>query len=990
MTTHSDFLIGRIALERGLVSVEQLAECLNDQRTASASPLGAIMLRKGLIKQHDLDSLIDEHKRRLADALELSDPKLEDALLGRLLIKQGLVKEAQLYECLRASAEVAEKGEKAPRLGELLVRKGFLTTDAVDRLLIPAPRKDAFYCPTCEAHFSMVGTDRSKKVTCKQCGGPLERQEKQGETTESISKVDLPQDVAAILKDPVRQFAGGKYLLVQEVGRGGMGVVWKAWQPDLKRYVAIKILVGTMWTDVELKRFYREAQMAASLSHPNIASIYEVGAHEGKHYISMEFVDGNSLARLMAPAGSKQGTARVKSLAPRRAIEIVREAALAADYAHSKKIIHRDLKPHNIMVQRADGRVYVMDFGLAKPIKAHESITVSDAIVGTPQYMSPEQARGDAIDRRADVYALGAVLYHVLAGRPPFEGHSPAEVMMSVLADDPVPIRKLNHRIHADVETICLKALDKDRDRRYDSAHSLADDLGRYLEGEPIAARPLSRRERMWKEARRRPFQSAAVVAALAAGVLLAAVGGAMSFFTSLKVEDKVEESRAANKAGDHEDARYAATQALALDPGNDDALRELDFANEQIRAKENHEKEEDRRRDRDKKQAHQDAETFLKARLYADALGKYQYILGMDRGDTLAKERLKECEAELKRDQATVETLKDDLEDERRKLKEQLAREEKAKQARFAAQADYEKAREAELAATQIRLVADGLTIADVRQKLQEARDALGRALDKDPTYAEAYLFRGQIKHKMADYALAEQDFKESIQYSSDSGPAAYGAAMANLVLYMLATYTPYEVDDKQKVIDPQAREDALARLRSWSGQAASADNKNEFQRWCALALIDFHNVDYKKAALTLQPIEKDGKLTYSYHFLLASIHMEQREYRMANQELTLALDKRPASFEALFLRAAAKILAQDLAGALDDAARAVESAPKDSPVTYRAYLLRAHLYHELNDATKTREDLQAALNHVRPGTPVYKPILDLMTAWSRTGPNK
>lgn len=218
-----------------------------------------------------------------------------------------------------------------------------------------------------------------------------------------------------------------------------MGVVWKAWQTDLRRYVALKLLVGTMWTEVELKRFYREAQMAASLSHANIASIYEVGSHEGKHFIAMEFVDGESLAQVMAPS-SKQGTTRiVKHLPTRRAIEVVRDAALAVDYAHSKRIIHRDLKPHNIMVQHADGRVYVMDFGLAKPIRTKDPITVSDAIVGTPQYMSPEQGRGDPLDRRADVYSLGAVLYHVLTGRPPFEGRSPAETLMAVLGDDPPP-----------------------------------------------------------------------------------------------------------------------------------------------------------------------------------------------------------------------------------------------------------------------------------------------------------------------------------------------------------------------------------------------------------------------------------------------------------------------------------------------------------------------------------------------------------------------
>ena len=575
MTTHSDFLVGRIALERGLLSMDQLAECLNDQRQNPAAPLGNIMVRKGLIRPTDLDTLLEEQKSRLADALELSDPKLEDALLGRLLIKQGLVKEAQVYDCLRIMAELGERGEKAPRLGELLVRKGHLTTDAVDRAIF-LPRRETLICPSCRAHFSTAGTDPAKKYTCKQCGTVLERLERdpsKHETTESI-RIDLPADAAAVAKDPAHQFAGGKYLLIQEVGRGGMGLVWKAWQSDLRRYVAVKILAGTMWTDVELKRFYREAQMAASLSHPNIASIYEVGAHDGKHFIVMEFVDGDSLARLLAPSPSVKGnTARaIKHLAPRRTIEILREVALAVDYAHSKKIIHRDLKPHNIMVQRADGRVYVMDFGLAKPIRQKDSITISDAIVGTPQYMSPEQARGDAVDRRTDVFSLGTILYHVLTGRPPFEGHSPAETMMSVLADDPVSIRKLNPRIHADVETICVKALDKDRDRRYESARTLADDLGRYLDGEPISARPLSRRERFWKDVRKKPVQWSLAAAAAVALLFVAGIFLVQDVLTASRVSH-LKGPEAGGSAGGY-NGSYFLNDQTAHDDGCVDVLK--------------------------------------------------------------------------------------------------------------------------------------------------------------------------------------------------------------------------------------------------------------------------------------------------------------------------------------------------------------------------------------------------------------------------------
>jgi serine/threonine protein kinase/Tfp pilus assembly protein PilF len=955
MTTHSDFLIGRIALERGLVSVDQLAECLSDQRAPDSAPLGSIMLRKGLIKQSDLDALIEEQKRRLADALELTDPKLEDALLGRLLIKQGLVKEAQLYECLRASAEIGEQGQKSPRLGELLVRKGFLSTDAVDRILL-APKKDSLVCGSCGAHHSALAAEPGKTYRCKQCGGALARSGKKGDTTEML-KVDLPADVAEIVKDPGRQFASGKYLLVQEVGRGGMGVVWKAWQVELRRYAAIKILVGTMWTDVELKRFYREAQMAASLSHPNIASIYEVGVHEGKHFIAMEYVDGDSLARLMAPPVHKTGTARaVKYLPPRRAIEILRETALAVDYAHSKKIIHRDLKPHNIMVQKGDGRVYVMDFGLAKPIRSADSITISDAIVGTPQYMSPEQARGDTVDRRTDVYSLGAVLYHALTGRAPFEGHSPAEVMMSVLADDPESIRKINPRIHADVETICLKALDKDRERRYDSARSLADDLGRYLEGEPIAARPLSRRERLWRHARRHPIQAVVAAAAVAAVLLLGVLFGAMSWLTRSKVDDLVAQAAEFNRTGKHEQAKEFANKARGLDPDNFDALREWEFAEERIRDRDRQLDRDLARRRADVIQWHKDADVFFKEKLYPQALGVYERILGVERNDTLARQRLRDCHDALEREDAEdsqrvqkVINLEHDLEARRKE-------DEERRKARRLAFPYYERAREAALAAASMRLAADGLTPLDVTQTLQEARDALTRAIEKDPTYAEARYFRGEIKHWMAQYDLAEHDFEEARKLSSESGPPTFGAALSQLARYMLHTHAP-------EVKLPQARADSLKAMRASAEILDSPNTQNPFHRWCSKALLDFEKGQFKRAEEDLKPIEKEGRKNYFYYFLTGCIQLETDDFRAARQSFAQALELRPTSVEALFLSGIARMRASDLAGALLDARRAAECLPpKDSSVAYSVHLLLARLYRDQGETPQAVVHLRLA----------------------------
>ncbi len=954
MTTHSDFLIGRIALERGLVSVDQLAECLSDQKTAPASsPLGAIMLRKGLIRQHDLDSLLEEQKKRLADALELSDPKLEDALLGRLLIKQGLVKETQLYECLKAQAELGEAGQKSPRLGELLVRKGYLTTDAVDRVFAP-PKKESLVCPSCGAHYSAPAAEPGKKLACRQCGAALERQAKMGETTEAV-KLEMPEDVARVAKDPARQFAGGKYVLVQEVGRGGMGVVWKAWQKDLRRFVAVKILVGTMWTDVELKRFYREAQMAASLSHPNIASIFEVGGHEGKHYIAMEFVDGDSLARLMAPAVHKTGTARtVKNLPPRRAIEVVREAALAADYAHSKKIIHRDLKPHNIMVSRADGRIYVMDFGLAKPLKTQDSISMSDAIVGTPQYMSPEQARGDTLDRRTDVYSLGAVLYHALAGRAPFEGHSPAEVMMSVLADDPAALRKLNPRIHADVETICLKALDKDRGRRYESAKALADDLGRYLDGEPIAARPLSRREALWKEARRRPVFTTAVAAGAALLLFLGVVLAAMEIRRSGRIDELAGFGHDEFRKGNYYAAMGYWDKILDLDPGNEEARRQWEIAEERLnrvkRALDNERTE----REKIIRTNHAQGEKFLQAKMYQDALECYFTVLGQDRADRLAQDRRDECLQALR-----LEGVKrEELEQLVKKMKaEDDAQEEVRRQQRIrrnSAITDYYSATKAAQKAARMRLEGTGFSVADIKGKYREARAALAIALEKDAEYAEAYLFRGEIKHKMGDYGKAISDFREAADRSElDPGagptsfsPAAFGAALSNLALHMIHSFTPDLLPDKP------AKDATLKEMMEWARKVESKSS-GELEEACARALLKIHDRQYRLAADLLEKNQAQGKADYAYHFILACAHMLGENFREAQTALTSARQLEPIALETRYLLAVVHAKNEDLTNALDSARIAVEAArDPDSEVAHLVHLLRARILHDLGGA--------------------------------------
>ena len=266
-----------------------------------------------------------------------------------------------------------------------------------------------------------------------------------------------------------------------------MGVVWKARQASLNRTVAVKmILAGKLAGEAEVQRFRREAEAAANLQHPNIVAIHEVGEHDGQHYYSMDYVQGRDLGALVRESGP---------LPPARAAECLKTIAEAVHFAHQRGTLHRDLKPQNVLMDAA-GVPRITDFGLAKFIERDDSLTQTGAAMGSPSYMPPEQAAGhlDQVGPHSDVYSLGAILYELLTGRPPFRAETAVATMRLVMESDPVPPRKLNPAVPPDLETICLKCLEKNPARRYPSAHALAEELGRFLKHEPIQARPRERR----------------------------------------------------------------------------------------------------------------------------------------------------------------------------------------------------------------------------------------------------------------------------------------------------------------------------------------------------------------------------------------------------------------------------------------------------------------------------------------------------------------
>lgn len=473
MPTEDELMFGKIVLLQKYCDKEKLSEAFNIQKESDhPRPIEEILFAKGYLTEEQ----IKEVRKIQEDYLSASDagrkPKPGGVAFGAMAATIDNLDKADIAEAL-AEQEERRAGGSNPRLGEILHSKGKLETANIEEILNKQAKR-LLKCTSCNSQFNVANYNPDKEYVCSKCNGILKVPEEISnvhaeETLDSGQGATLDwENVPAGQEDD--KFLGkeiGGCMLYEKVGEGGMGAVYKAKHLSLDKVVAVKIMLLSMTTEEQKKRFIREARSAAKLDHPNIVGVLNVGEEEGYHYIVMQFITGTSVGDILKSAGA---------IELERATKIVRDTALALKDAHSQNIIHRDIKPDNIIVT-GDGQTKVVDFGLARDVESVGEVTRTGQILGTPFFMAPEQFSGANVDNRADIYALGVTFYYMISGQKPFVGNTPFEVMMAHMNNPITPLKETMPGIPDEIDQVIANMTAKAPEDRYESMEQVITDL---------------------------------------------------------------------------------------------------------------------------------------------------------------------------------------------------------------------------------------------------------------------------------------------------------------------------------------------------------------------------------------------------------------------------------------------------------------------------------------------------------------------------------
>jgi DNA-binding response OmpR family regulator len=491
-----DLLLGSMARRHGLITREQLREVLAVQDRDPSRRIGELLFERYYLSASDLERLLELQVQAFGGAENAGE------MLGRLIVARRLATEFQVRDALRLQGRMVEAGlSPAPRLGEVLVRRGVLTREALAAAL-ELQNFMHYRCPQCGARIGLHPEPQRSPVICPQCRGEVPQlfakmasalHHVLDEATEAQA-VEIPEEVLSAAENPKAQF--GKYVLVNRIGRGGSGVVYRAWQRDCNRIVALKQLPNsdeeggaggkTPYGQAEsVKRFFTEARAIAELDHPNIVPIYDYGVAEQTFYYTMPLIDGGSLDAMIRGSGSADEPQAPRPPPLPFCLSVVRAVARALDYAHQRGVVHRDIKPANILIDR-DRKPWLIDFGLARLSRLGDPAYLKGVILGTPYYMPPEQAAGDMeqVDAASDIYSLGAVLYELLGGVYPFAGLESDAVFSELLKREPAPLEQVDPSLPPALLRIVRTAMAREKADRYPRAAELANDLDDYLKSQ--------------------------------------------------------------------------------------------------------------------------------------------------------------------------------------------------------------------------------------------------------------------------------------------------------------------------------------------------------------------------------------------------------------------------------------------------------------------------------------------------------------------------